>query len=105
MYRGTIHILKGPAVILSFKDELTQAVAEGRAWASPPISQEGAQRKFAMLDAGRRLDGLKSPPGNNLHALSADRKGQHALRINEQFRPCFRWTEGGAEDVEITDYH
>jgi len=93
-------------VILSFKDELTQAVAEGRVRCFPTDLVRGCpQRKFAMLDAGRRLDGLKSPPGNNLHALSADRKGQHALRINDQFRLCFRWTEGGAEDVEIAGYH
>jgi proteic killer suppression protein len=105
MYRGTIHLSKGPAVILSFKDKLTQAVAEGRGPKGFPTELvRGAQRKLAMLNAARRLDDLKSPPGNNLHALSADRKGQHALRINDQFRLCFRWTEGGAEDVEITDY-
>jgi proteic killer suppression protein len=58
-----------------------------------------------MVHAALRLDDLKSPPGNRLHALSGDRKGQHAIRINDQFRLCFRWTEGGAEDVEINDYH
>ena len=93
-------------MILSFKDKLTQAVAEGRAPKGFPAELvRGAQRKLAMLNAARRLDDLKSPPGNNLHALSADRKGRYALRINDEFRLCFRWTEGGAEDVEITDYH
>ena len=93
-------------MILAFKDELTRAVADGRA--SKGFLSElvrGAQRKLAMLNVEARLDDLKSPPGNNLHSLSADRKGQHALRINDQFRLCFRWTEGGAEDVEITDHH
>jgi len=52
-----------------------------------------------------RLDDLKLPPGNRLEALSGDRKGQHSIRINQQWRICFRWTDGGPEDVEICDYH
>ena len=52
-----------------------------------------------------RLDDLRLPPGNRLEALSGDRKGQHSIRINQQWRICFRWTEGGCEDVEICDYH
>ncbi len=58
-----------------------------------------------MLDSAATLDDLKSPPGNKLHALSNDRLGQHAVWINDQFRLCFRWTDAGPEDVEITDYH
>ena len=77
-------------MILSFKDTLTQAVAEGRAPKGFPTGLvRGAQRKLAMLNAARRLDDLKSPPGNNLRALFADRKGQHALRINNQLRLSF----------------
>jgi toxin HigB-1 len=58
-----------------------------------------------MLDAAPDLDALKVPPGNRLHPLKRDRAGQHAIRINDQFRICFRWTDLGPEDVEITDYY
>ena len=93
-------------MILSFRDKRTAAVADGRTPKGFPADLvRGAQRKLAMLAAATRLDDLKSPPGNGLHALSADREGQHAIKLNDQFRLCFRWTEGGAEDVEIIDYH
>jgi proteic killer suppression protein len=58
-----------------------------------------------MLDNATELTDLKVPPGNRLEALKRDRAGQHSIRINDQFRVCFRWVDGGAEDVEITDYH
>jgi proteic killer suppression protein len=58
-----------------------------------------------MLDAATRLDDLKSPPGNRLEKLSKGRKGQHSIRINDQWRICFRWENGNACDVEIVDYH
>ena len=58
-----------------------------------------------MLDAAERLTDLMSPPGNRLEPLKGDRKGQHSIRINDQFRICFRWTERGPEGVEIVDYH
>jgi proteic killer suppression protein len=58
-----------------------------------------------MLDAATALQDLASPPGNRLEALTGDRKGQHSLRINDQFRICFRWTKDGPEDVEIVDCH
>jgi toxin HigB-1 len=58
-----------------------------------------------MLDAATRLDDLRSPPGNRLEALKGDRRGQHSIRINQQWRICFRWTSEGAETVEIVDYH
>lgn len=64
-----------------------------------------ALRKLDMLDAAQELNDLRSPPGNRLEALRGDRAGQHSIRINDQFRLCFRWTEQGAEDVEIVDYH
>lgn len=58
-----------------------------------------------MLDNACALDDLRVPPGNRLEALKGDRKGQHSVRINDQFRLCFRWTSEGPEDVEIVDYH
>ncbi|MHB8763062.1 MAG: type II toxin-antitoxin system RelE/ParE family toxin [Deferrisomatales bacterium] len=64
-----------------------------------------ATRKLAQLDAAQTLEFLRSPPGNRLEALRGDRAGQHSIRINEQFRLCFRWTEAGPGDVEIVDYH
>jgi len=64
-----------------------------------------ARRKLEMLDAAQRLDDLRVPPGNRLEALSRDRKGQHSIRINDQWRVCFTWSEGGADGVEIVDYH
>jgi len=64
-----------------------------------------ARRKLEQLNQADRLDDLRVPPGNRLEALRGDRNGQHSIRINDQFRVCFRWTAGGAEDVEIVDYH
>lgn len=64
-----------------------------------------ATRKLTQLDAAVTLDFLRSPPGNRLEALRGDREGQHSIRINDQWRVCFRWTEAGPEDVEIVDYH
>lgn len=64
-----------------------------------------ATRKLAQLDAAQTLAFLRSPPGNRLEALKGNRKGQHSIRVNDQFRVCFRWTDDGPEDVEIADYH
>ena len=58
-----------------------------------------------MLDAAPELNALRIPPGNRLEALKGNRKGQHSIRINDQWRVCFKWKEGNAYDVEITDYH
>ncbi len=58
-----------------------------------------------MIDAAVQLGDLRWPPGNRLESLGGDRKGQHSIRINDQWRICFRWTERGGEDVEIVDYH
>ena len=69
-----------------------------------PIANVAA-RKLAMLDAAHTLEFLRSPPGNRLEALRGDRKGQHSIRINDQFRICFRWADDGPTDVEIVDYH
>ena len=64
-----------------------------------------AVRKLAQLDAAQTLEFLRSPPGNRLEALKGVRAGQYSIRVNDQFRVCFRWAEAGPEDVEIVDYH
>ena len=64
-----------------------------------------ATRKLTQMDAAATLEFLRSPPGNRLEALKNDRLGQHSIRINDQWRLCFRWTVAGPEDVEIVDYH
>lgn len=64
-----------------------------------------ALRKLDMIDSATRLDDLRSPPGNRLEALRGDRAGQHSIRVNQQWRVCFRWTADGPEAVEIVDYH
>ena len=64
-----------------------------------------AQRKLRQLQIASQLSDLRVPPGNQLEALAGDRKGQHSIRVNDQWRVCFRWTDAGVEDVEIVDYH
>ena len=64
-----------------------------------------AVRKLAQLDAAETLEFLRSPPGSRLETLKGERAGQHSVRVNDQFRVCFRWTKAGPEDVEIVDYH
>lgn len=71
----------------------------------PPNLHRAAWNKLAILDAAERLDDLRVPPGNRLEKLSGDREGQYSIRINEQWRICFRWRDGDAYDVEVTDYH
>ena len=71
----------------------------------PQNIQHLARRKLVILDAATELNTLRVPPGNRLEALKGDRKGQNRIRINEQWRICFRWKAGDAYDVEIADYH
>jgi proteic killer suppression protein len=71
----------------------------------PAGLHQKALDKLTLLDASVTLDQLRVPPGNRLEALRGDRAGQHSIRINDQYRICFRWTEAGAVDVEIVDYH
>ena len=92
-------------MIQSFKCRDTQALFEGRQPRRFKAFVLVAERKLAQLDAAQTLDFLKAPPGNRLEALRGDRRGQHSIRINEQWRVCFRWTEAGPQDVEIVDYH
>ena len=67
--------------------------------------QEAALRKLTQILAARFLGSLRVPPGNRLEPLKADRAGQHSIRVNDQWRICFTWSDGGAEDVELVDYH
>ncbi len=92
-------------MIKSFRCKETQKLFEtGRTKSFGSISKV-ATRKLALLEAAATLDFLRSPPGNRLETLERDRLGQHSIRINDQWRVCFRWTAAGAEDVEIVDYH
>jgi len=93
-------------VIRSFADAETEKVFQRRRSRKlPPDVQRRAHRKLLLVDAAEVLQDLKVPPGNRLERLSRDRTGQHSIRINDQWRICFRWNRGGAHDVEITDYH
>jgi proteic killer suppression protein len=93
-------------VIRSFRDRDTErlfAREPVRRWASD--LQRAALRKLRMLDAAEVIDDLRVPPGNRLERLAGDRAGEHSIRINDQWRVCFRWRSGDAYDVEIVDYH
>ena len=92
-------------VIVSYKDKVTQRFAEGESVGKFRAFERVAYRKLKYLMAAVSLEDLRIPPGNRLEALQGDRLGQHSIRINAQWRICFRWTDGGAECVEIADYH
>lgn len=94
-------------MIISTRGKLVESVLAGdfsRKGLAPDLFQS-ARRKLNLLVVATSLADLRIPPGNRLEALSGDRRGQHSIRINDQWRICFRWTEKGAEDVEIVDYH
>ena len=92
-------------MIVSFKDADTEALAKGRRVRRFASIERVARRKLRQLQIAGRLDDLRVPPGNRLEALTGERAGQHSIRVNDQFRVCFRWTVVGAADVEIVDYH
>jgi toxin HigB-1 len=93
-------------VIRSFRDRTTEAVFNGESPKGFPADLvKVARRKLRYLNAAGDLGDLRSPPGNRLEALAGDRKGQHSIRINDQFRVCFVWTAEGPAEVEIVDYH
>jgi proteic killer suppression protein len=91
-------------MIKSFRCRDTEALANDEPVKRFSAIERVARRKLEVLASARRLADLRSPPGNRLEALKGDRKGKHSIRINDQWRICFRWDDG-AEDVEIVDYH
>lgn len=92
-------------MIVSFRDADTQALASGLPVRRFANIESVARRKLRQLQIAGRLDDLRVPPGNRLEALKGDRGGQHSIRVNDQYRVCFRWTAAGPENVEIVDYH
>lgn len=97
-------------MIIRFKDKGTEDVFNGVASKAarktcPQSFWRMASRKLELLDSVISRDELRVPPGNRLEALSGDRKGQHSIRVNEQYRICFKWTDAGPDEVELADYH
>ena len=93
-------------MIRSFRGQESERVfRRERSRRLPPDLQRSALRKLAILDAADTLEDLRSPPGNRLEQLSGTRAGQYSIRVNDQWRICFRWADGDVHDVEITDYH
>lgn len=92
-------------MIKSFNCDHTEALARGRAVRQFFSIARIARRKLRQLEIAMKLDDLRVPPGNHLEALKGDRSGQYSIRINDQWRICFCWTDAGAENVEIVDYH
>ena len=97
-------------MIRSFKNKATEGIFNGKATKAarrlcPKNLWKIATRKLDQLDSVLSLDELAVPPGNRLEALSGNRQGQHGIRMNDQYRICFQWTETGPSNIEITDYH
>ena len=93
-------------MIRSFSDRATERLFRGGSCPARWRAFERiARRKLDILDAAVALADLRAPPGNRLRALKGDRRGQYSIRINDQFRVCFTWTDEGPADVEIVDYH
>lgn len=97
-------------MIVSFKNKGAEDIFNGidsqnARKTCPRLLWSVARRKLDQINASVELNDLRSPPGNHLESLQGDRKGQHSIRINDQYRICFEWTKSGAIDVEIVDYH
>ena len=93
-------------MIASFRDRETATIWQGRRSRRLPADiQVVALRKLRLLNGASRLDDLRMPPGNRLEALQGERRGQYAIRINDQWRVCFTWRDGRAYEVEVVDYH
>jgi proteic killer suppression protein len=94
-------------VIRSFKGKFAESILQGRTVPKgfPANLARAARRKLIMVDSADFLEALNSPPGNRLEALKGDFAGKHSIRINDQWRVVFRWTDAGPEDVQIVDYH
>jgi len=96
---------KDEILIRSYKGKETIRFNAGKANRFPSEIQHRIASKLLLLNTAIQIEDLRSPPGNRLERLRGDREGQHSIRINQQWRICFRWIEGNAYDVEITDYH
>lgn len=97
-------------MILTFRNQGAEDVFDGKSSKAarktcPPDLQRRARAKLFLLDDAEDLTDLRIPPSNHLEALKGDRSGQHSIRINQQYRICFKWTESGFHDAEIVDYH
>ena len=93
-------------MIKSFRDKETEKIFNRYFSGKLPENiQNNARKKLVMLDSVTEIEDLRVPPGNRLEALKGDRKGQHSIRINDQWRICFKWKDGNSYDVEIADYH
>ena len=92
-------------MIASFKDKNAEALFDDRPVVRLRAIEPQVRRKLLYLNAATELEQLRQPPGNRLEALKGGRKGQHSIRINDQWRICFRWRDGNAHEVEIVDYH
>ena len=93
-------------MIVSFRDADTELLwITGKSRRIPANLRISAWKKLAILNAAVELNNLSAPPGNRLEALKKDRKGQHSIRVNSQYRVCFVWRQNNAHDVEIVDYH
>ena len=97
-------------MILTFRNQGAEDVFDGKSSKAarktcPPNLQRRARAKLFLLDDAEDLTDLRIPPSNHLEALKGDRSGQHSIRINQQYRICFKWTESGFHDAEIVDYH
>ena len=92
-------------MIRSFTCKYTEALSRGKRVKRFANIADVARRKLRQLEIANRLEDLRVPPGNHLEALTGNRSGQYSIRINDQWRVCFGWTDAGAENVEIVDYH
>ena len=92
-------------MIVSFRNAETESLASGHRVKRFAGIEVVARRKLRQLQIAGRLADLRVPPGNRLEALKGNRAGQHSIRVNDQYRVCFRWTSAGAENVEVVDYH
>ena len=98
-------VIRFPSVIVSFSDAKTALLYSGARVPRFANIERVATRELEMLDRAHELRDLASPPQNRLEALKGDGKGQHSIRINDQWRLCFRWTPAGPSNVAIVDYH
>ena len=92
-------------MIISYSDKDTESFAKGEFVEEFEAFERVARRKLMQLEIAGSINDLRIPPGNRLEALSGDRDGQHSIRINDQYRVCFEWSDAGVRNVEIVDYH